>query len=1267
MRKYHSSSLARYFTVVLITVLASTGLGGDTIRAASPDRAVSPHLFHLPDLNAIRFNSLFRPTPGTSVYQKSAASSDPRAVAIAKRLGKTLPTLKAKALTTASVGRLNPAQSKAFRQLRDRVDTAVEVRLNPLTGTPRQIKGEVLEHAAFGYASKHEKSLATAQNFLRLNKTLLQLDDPAAELTFAQSEQDELGYTHLRYEQTYQGLSVWPTDVIVHVNADDNIDLLDGAFVATPRTLDTLPALDEKAALTEARRAVPGAGQAEAASSELIIYASCDTLPKLAWKFELAVAVTDYWLVVIDAMNGAVLTSYNQVMDAAAVGSGVDVLGVTRPLNVFESDGLFGLVDTSKPMFQPSADPTSLSTAQGVIYILDAQNQPPTSNPQEIPPNLPPVLSTSATSDWLPDGVGAAFHLSEVYDYYRERHNRDSFDGQGGNLVGIIRFGQGLLNAFWSFDLRVMTFGDGDFYTSALDVVGHEVTHGVIQESANLVYQDQPGALNESFSDIFGQLIEARNEGGFADWILGDALQNPVRSMSNPASLEVAPGSGRVYPQRMSDFFGPNDPFLAQIPGQDNGGVHINSSITNYAFYLLAEGLPGALSLQDAGQIFYRALTVHMTKNSQFIDARLACVQSAEELFGQGSIQAQRTAEAFDAVEIFDAAPSPAPEEIPSVDGVDATLFVQRDAATGNFLLGRREAGLGDGAPGVQLASTVVAAARPSVSRNGVFAVYVNSQNDGCLVTTNGLEEVCLEFPGQIASVSMSPDSRLFGFVFLDAMGNRDNQISVIDLQTDTARTFTLTAPVLDGPTLDNIQFAATLDFTLDGQFLVYDALNSLSFSDGSRLDAWSIYALNLETETILSLVPPTPGADISAPSLSQTSDNFLTFDIFDQVNNQSVVAAMNLDTSQAVAVATVPNGLGVPGYSGDDSAIIYSQTDPSTPTGFNLVQQPMAADRITPQGQTSVWLMDADFGVIYRRATLLGALENPLDGSFQSGAGLFSGWVCDALRVDLEIDGTALFEAAYGTSRGDTIGVCGDTNNGFALLTNWNLVGEGTHTVRALADGVEFASGTFTVATLGTEFLSGASGAYSLSDFPQPGQNVVVTWQQAAQNFVITDYTKSVANTAVIEAREASVQPLNGPTGALENPSNGSFQSGGGLFAGWVCDAQTVEIEIDGAATFEAAYGTARGDTIGICGDANNGFALLTNWNLIGDGTHTVRALADGQQFGTATFTITTLGTEFLSGASGSYSLPNFPQVGTNVLIEWQQESQNFVIRGVE
>ena len=135
---------------------------------------------------------------------------------------------------------------------------------------------------------------------------------------------------------------------------------------------------------------------------------------------------------------------------------------------------------------------------------------------------------------------------------------------------------------------------------------------------------------------------------------------------------------------------------------------------------------------------------------------------------------------------------------------------------------------------------------------------------------------------------------------------------------------------------------------------------------------------------------------------------------------------------------------------------------------------------------------------------------------------------------------------------------------------------------------------------------------------------------------------------------------------GYLENPGPGSFQSGLGVLSGWVCDAEAVEIELNGVLQ-EAAYGTERVDTEDICGDVDNGFGLLFNWNLLGEGEHEVVAYVDNEELGRATVRVTTLGVEFLRGVAGACVVEDFPDMGQTVTLEWQQNSQNFVITGVE
>jgi hypothetical protein len=162
----------------------------------------------------------------------------------------------------------------------------------------------------------------------------------------------------------------------------------------------------------------------------------------------------------------------------------------------------------------------------------------------------------------------------------------------------------------------------------------------------------------------------------------------------------------------------------------------------------------------------------------------------------------------------------------------------------------------------------------------------------------------------------------------------------------------------------------------------------------------------------------------------------------------------------------------------------------------------------------------------------------------------------------------------------------------------------------------------------------------------------------------------RRVSNTDTTQADDlagvSAIYPGAGtpPLGVLENPKPGSFTSGIGTISGWICSANRIDLQIDGSITVQAPYGSLRGDTQGVCGDANNGFGYLVNWSGLGPGQHTLVALADGVEFGRTTFTISTFGVPFVTGASGAYTVPFN---GRNVTIEWQESLQNFIIRGIQ
>ncbi len=298
--------------------------------------------------------------------------------------------------------------------------------------------------------------------------------------------------------------------------------------------------------------------------------------------------------------------------------------------------------------------------------------------------------------------------------------------------------------------------------------------------------------------------------------------------------------------------------------------------------------------------------------------------------------------------------------------------------------------------------------------------------------------------------------------------------------------------------------------------------------------------------------------------------------------------------------------------------------------------------------------------------------VDTPAADSPQSGLGVLSGWVCAADTVEIELvpasGAPVTLVPATGTARADTAPACGPetTDTGFGLLFNWNLLGDGVHTVRVVISAVVFAERAITVTTLGAhaeqEYRRGLAATSEIADFPAVGQTTTLRWAEALQNFVI----------ASDDGGDGGGEQLTPEQARLENPAPGSFQSGLGVISGWVCEADTVEIVFEPGGTddtlpFEAGSGTDRADTADHCGDTANGFGLLFNWNLLGDGQHTVRASADGEAFAHSTVTVTPLAGEFARGLRRTHEIADFPTVGQTTTVEWQEGPQNFVITGVE
>jgi Zn-dependent metalloprotease len=239
------------------------------------------------------------------------------------------------------------------------------------------------------------------------------------------------------------------------------------------------------------------------------------------------------------------------------------------------------------------------------------------------------------------DGLGA------TYDFYSEVFSRNSIDNNGLRLVASVHYGRQFDNAFWNGEQ--MVFGDGDNvifvgFTKAIDVIGHELTHGLTQFEAALEYHDQPGALNESFSDVFGSLVKQYHNhqtAAEADWLIGAGILSPgingvaLRSMKEPGTAYDDPKLGGKDPQpgSMSGYVQTDE---------DNGGVHLNSGIPNRAFYLAATAL-GGYAWEAAGHIWYTSLQ-RLSPASDFQACANMTHSVAAELYGANEQKAVKSA-----------------------------------------------------------------------------------------------------------------------------------------------------------------------------------------------------------------------------------------------------------------------------------------------------------------------------------------------------------------------------------------------------------------------------------------------------------------------------------------------------------------------------------------------------------------------------------------------------------------------------------------------
>ncbi len=461
------------------------------------------------------------------------------------------------------------------------------------------------------------------------------------------------GRRHERLTQYYRGVPVWRSGITRQRSASGTVSIF-GLVFDDIGDLDMTPDVSAEAARVVAVGAFPGGTVPERMPPQLYVFPLREGGFVLAWRVYV-LAPKSFSVCFVDAKNGRIVHTYNDLKTDAAVGLGTGVLGDRKKVSASGEPGAFVSVDELRPASIRTFDlRASLNRFIAVVYFGA--------------PLLPNDYGRDDDNDWT-DGqiVDAHTYAGWTYDYYFKRHGRNGLNNGNSPLEVVVNgaspssyfslggdFPELFTNAFWhGFGFAFFGAGapvpvGGQMWkplAGSLDVVAHELTHGVTQYTSDLIYEDEPGALNEAFSDIMGVSVEFFHRPN-TNYLIGDDVITPggLRSMNAPS------------------MFGDPDHYSIRFTGTfDSGGVHINSSIVNHAFYLAVEGGTnrvsglqvkgvGAANRDQLEKVFYRGFTLLLGPSANFSQARAATLQAARDLYGEGSAAFTATVQAWNAV-----------------------------------------------------------------------------------------------------------------------------------------------------------------------------------------------------------------------------------------------------------------------------------------------------------------------------------------------------------------------------------------------------------------------------------------------------------------------------------------------------------------------------------------------------------------------------------------------------------------------------------------
>lgn len=837
----------------------------------------------------------------------------------------------------------------------------LSIRYDSERKTPIFISGQIIEPPSGSQALKKmtmaAQKRAKCRSFLSKIGPALRIANPDEELIVIDNNDAKTynsGTSHYKIRQKFRGVTILGAEATIHLKGD-RAEFV-GRTIATP-DIDIVPSLSAKQAIDRSlndlqtnnikvQKLSPEQQEIleyNEPSAQLIIYPALDndSPARLAYQVFVRPNMLDWWEYLVDAHTGEILFKYNRTCDLGdTTVIAKDLSDSQRVIHTYLSDKHY-LIDASRSMFDPgkSQIPNKLT---GAIVTYDYNNKYPSFSSYN--------LITRAQNGWDPRAVSAHYNASVAYEYYLYTHGRNSIDGLGGTIRSFINVaeqnGASMENAYWNG--KGMYYGNGgQVFTplvKALDVAGHELTHGVIEATAGLRYIGQSGALNESLADIFGCMIDRTN------WTIGETIvksraypSNALRDLSDPHNGAKKDQQG-WQPQNMSEY-----KKLPNTTAGDNGGVHINSSIPSHAYYLFAL----AVGKEKAERIFYHTLTTYLSASSQFVDLRIGAKLACEDLHGRESPEMTALIAAFDSVGILDnTEPFDPVADLPVNPGKEYVLLTAAPAASDGTTLYIADSSFGS----LKSISKRPVSFRPSVSDDGSKVLFVSDK-----------KLVSLTLSGDRVTETLIDTSRIWALCAISRDGlhyaavreKNDTSIYIGSMSDGSVRRYNLNGPVGNQVATGAVNSTA-LEWNLTDNEVIYDVFNLLTGQGSSGLQFWDIGFLRAwDTESdsfgdgsISKLFSNLgDGLSVGNPTYSKNSPNIIAYELVDNLTGTVSVMTMNMENRKTVTVAPTAYP-GYPSFSRLDDKIIFA-TISGRDTVVSVVK--LKDDKQTPVGEPSI------------------------------------------------------------------------------------------------------------------------------------------------------------------------------------------------------------------------------------------------------------------------------------------------------------------------